>query len=84
MIDFKQVSKEFVNNGNRIQALDQVNLNIQYREVFGLVGESGAGKSTLLRFINALERPTTGQVVVDNVLVNDLTGTDLRLSLIHI
>jgi len=78
MIDFKQVSKEFVNNGNRIQALDQVNLNIQYREVFGLVGESGAGKSTLLRFINALERPTTGQVVVDNVLVNDLTGTDLR------
>ena len=78
MIEFKQVAKEFINGSNRIQALNQVSLNIQYREIFGLVGESGAGKSTLLRFINALEKPSSGQVLVDDVLVNDLTGKDLR------
>ena len=69
MIEFKQVAKEFINGSNRIQALNQVSLNIQYREIFGLVGESGAGKSTLLRFINALEKPSSGQVLVADVLV---------------
>ena len=78
MIEFKQVAKEFMNSGNRIQALDQVTLTIQDQEIFGLVGESGAGKSTLLRFINALERPTSGQVVVDDVSVNELSAKELR------
>ena len=78
MIEFKQVAKEFMNSGNRIQALDQVTLTIQDEEIFGLVGESGAGKSTLLRFINALERPTSGQVVVDDVSVNELSAKELR------
>ncbi len=78
MIEFKQVAKEFINGSNRIQSLDQVSLNIQYREIFGLGGESGAGKSTLLRFINALEKPSSGQVLVDDDLVNDLSGKDLR------
>lgn len=78
MIEFKQVAKEFMNSGKRIQALNQVTLTIQNQEIFGLVGESGAGKSTLLRFINALERPTSGQVVVDNVSVNDLSTKELR------
>lgn len=78
MIEFKQVAKEFMNSGNRIQALDQVTLTIQDQEIFGLVGESSAGKSTLLRFINALERPTSGQVVVDDVSVNELSAKELR------
>ncbi|MEY8370901.1 ATP-binding cassette domain-containing protein [Aerococcaceae bacterium 50-4] len=78
MIAFKQVSKTFINGQNSIQALDKVSLDIQDREIFGLVGESGAGKSTLLRFINALEKPSSGQVVVDDVLVNGLSGKDLR------
>lgn len=78
MIEFKQVAKEFMNSGNRIQTLDQVTLTIQDEEIFGLVGESGAGKSTLLRFINALERPTSGQVVVDDVSVNELSAKELR------
>ena len=78
MIEFKQVAKEFMNSGNRIQALDQVTLTIQDQEIFGLVGESGAGKSTLLRFINALERPTSGQVVVNDVSVNELSAKELR------
>lgn len=56
MIEFKQVAKEFINGSNRIQSLDQVSLNIQYWEIFGLGGESGVGKSTLLRFIKALEK----------------------------
>ena len=38
MIEFKQVAKEFMNSGNRIQALDQVTLTIQDQEIFGLVG----------------------------------------------
>lgn len=78
MISFKQVTKDFVTGQDKVKALQKVDLTIHAQEIFGLVGESGAGKSTLLRFINALERPTTGEVLVNGQRVNDLEGKDLR------
>ena len=44
-----------------------------------LIGSGGAGKSTLLRFINALETPDKGKVIVDDVDVQQLTKKNLRL-----
>lgn len=78
MIEFKQVSKIFQSDEGQVNALKNVEVSIHDHEVFGLVGESGAGKSTMLRFVNALEQPTSGEVIVDGIKVNDLKGKDLR------
>lgn len=78
MIHFESVSKQY-NTGNQgPPALSDVNLTIQSKECFGVIGESGAGKSTLLRMINALEEPTSGKVIVDGVDVHNLSDKALQ------
>ena len=47
-------------------AVEPTSLTIKQGEIFGLMGYSGAGKSTLLRLINMLERPDSGQVIIDS------------------
>ena len=65
MIELKQVSKIFPTSEGDFQALKDVSLTIRDGDIFGIVGMSGAGKSTLVRCINLLERPTSGQVLMD-------------------
>ena len=73
MIELRDIHKSYEVNGERIAALRGIDLSIEPGEIFGIIGHSGAGKSTLIRMINLLERPTTGQVIVDGV---DLLGLD--------
>ena len=65
MIELKHISKVFPTAEREFTALNDVNITIEDGDVFGIVGMSGAGKSTLVRCINLLERPTSGQVVID-------------------
>ncbi|MGP9539193.1 methionine ABC transporter ATP-binding protein [Brachybacterium sp. AOP43-C2-M15] len=65
MIEFRSVSKTFVQGRSSVTALDGIDLTVAENEMFGVVGESGSGKSTLLRLINRLEAPTAGTVLVD-------------------
>ncbi|QNO37344.1 ATP-binding cassette domain-containing protein [Protaetiibacter sp. SSC-01] len=76
-ISFEHVSKSFEVDGRRVEALRSVDLEVARGDIFGIVGYSGAGKSTLLRTVNALERPTSGRVVVDGREISSLTGTEL-------
>jgi D-methionine transport system ATP-binding protein len=76
-IAFEHVSKTFQRDGRRVEALRDVELEIPRGEIFGIVGYSGAGKSTLLRTVNALERPTSGRVVVHGEEISALTGRRL-------
>ncbi|WP_018658777.1 methionine ABC transporter ATP-binding protein [Allofustis seminis] len=78
MITFHDVSKSFItNNGQKIKAVDQVNLTIQAGEIFGIIGFSGAGKSTLLRLINGLELPSSGSVEVAGQNLAQLSANEL-------
>ena len=61
-------------------ALKNVDLFVQEGEIFGIIGKSGAGKSTLLRCINLLERPDSGQVIVDGENITELSAHPLRLA----
>ncbi|GAB2468266.1 D-methionine transport system ATP-binding protein [Conyzicola lurida] len=61
-----------------LAALDGVSLDIEKGDIYGIIGYSGAGKSTLVRLINALEKPTSGSVVVDGVEVSALRESALR------
>jgi D-methionine transport system ATP-binding protein len=79
-ISFEQVSKTFEARGRRFEALRTVSLEVERGDIFGIVGYSGAGKSTLLRTVNALERPTSGRVVVNGHEVTRLTGRELGLA----
>jgi len=77
LIELRNVSKTFITD-HKIQALKDVNLHIPKGEIFGIIGQSGAGKSTLIRCINGLEKPDTGEVIVDGVNMCKLNPVDLR------
>ncbi|MFC5440476.1 methionine ABC transporter ATP-binding protein [Rhodanobacter ginsenosidimutans] len=78
MIRFVDVHKSYRAGGRDIPALQRFNLDIADGEVFGIIGLSGAGKSTLIRLINLLERPSGGQVFVDDVEMTALAEPALR------
>lgn len=78
MIKFHNLVKHYASQGQLVKAVDCINFDIRSREIFGILGLSGAGKSTLLRTINGLEKPTSGEVIVDGTLVNRLKGKQLE------
>ena len=61
-----------------VRAVDGISFDVHKGETLGLVGESGCGKSTTGRTILQLYRPTSGDVVFDNVNLVTLKGGDLR------
>lgn len=79
MIELKNVVKIFEGLDGPFKAIDHISMSIKENEIFGIIGESGAGKSTLIRFINALETPDSGQILVDGVDVQQLNKKNLRL-----
>lgn len=80
MIEIKHLYKTFEGTQNTVEALKDINLRVNDGDIYGIIGMSGAGKSTLVRCINLLERPTQGQVVIDGVVMNDLSPRELRNS----
>lgn len=78
IIELANVYKSFKIKGKTVEACKNINLTVDAGDVFGIVGYSGAGKSTLVRLINALEKPTAGQVLVKGKAINELSGNELR------
>lgn len=78
MISIKKVQKIYPSQKGQVKAVDNVNLEINEGEIFGVIGYSGAGKSTLIRMLNGLELPTEGTVVVANNEVSKIKGSKLR------
>lgn len=74
MINIQGLKKSFNNN----LVLDDINLEIKEKDIFGLLGVSGAGKSTLLRCMNGLEGFQEGSLSVDGVDINALSDNELR------
>lgn len=58
--------------------MNDVSLEIEKGEIFGIIGFSGAGKSTLVRCINLLERPTSGKVFIDDEELTAMSPAELR------
>ena len=65
MLKFEGVSKTYENTN--IEALDTINLIIEKGEFVFLVGQSGAGKSTLIKMMTVEEKPTTGDIMINDV-----------------
>lgn len=78
MIELKNISKRFITPAGEFEALKDISLKIKDGQIFGIIGMSGAGKSTLVRTINMLEKPTSGQVIIDGVNLEALSEKKLR------
>ncbi|UJF19752.1 methionine ABC transporter ATP-binding protein MetN [Vibrio sp. SS-MA-C1-2] len=80
MISIGAVNKIFDQGEQQIHALRDINLTIAEGTIFGVIGSSGAGKSTLIRCVNLLERPTSGDVIVDGTNLMRLSSQELTLA----
>ena len=83
MIKLENITKTYDGKA-QVHALKGVNLTIEDGEIFGIIGKSGAGKSTLVRCINMLERPTSGNVIIDEKNLTNMTDAQLRAERKHI
>ncbi|MEH7049919.1 methionine ABC transporter ATP-binding protein [Bacillus pseudomycoides] len=77
MIELKNVSKVFTTKKGKVEALKPISLKVEKGEVFGIIGYSGAGKSTLIRCVNLLEKPTTGNIIVNEKDLTTLSTKEL-------
>ena len=78
IIQIRHLNKTFGEGASAVHALQDINLDIQAGEIFGIIGLSGAGKSTLVRCMNLLERPTEGTVLVNDQDITRLSNRELR------
>lgn len=78
MIELNHLSKTFYVSDGTVEALRDITLHIEDGDIYGIIGMSGAGKSTLVRCINMLERPTSGQVIVDGKEMDTMSAAELR------
>ena len=78
LIELKHLTKTFKGKTQTVDALRDINLQIEQGDIYGIIGMSGAGKSTLVRCINFLERPTSGSVVIDGKDLAALSPKELR------
>lgn len=78
IIEIKKLNKSFATEKGEVTALSDVSLEIEKKDIYGIIGLSGAGKSTLVRCMNLLERPTSGEVIVNGKELNSLSDRQLR------
>ena len=84
MININNLTKEYSTKSGTVVGVDNVSLQINKGEIFGIVGYSGAGKSSLIRCLNLLEIPTSGEVIIDGVDLTKLSKERLRKSRLKI
>src|SRR5690349_4555997 len=79
MVAFQNVSKDYLTDGQRVRALENISLEVHPGEFLALVGRSGCGKSTLLNLAGAMDFPTAGNVLLDGVKTSSLKDGGLTL-----
>ena len=77
MIEISNLTKVFKTAGEEQTVLNNISLNIEKGDIFGIIGVSGAGKSTLLRCIGMMDKPTSGKIVIDGVDITNIKGNEI-------
>jgi putative ABC transport system ATP-binding protein len=77
LVEVRNVTKEYKKGEQTIAPLKEVNLDVERRDFVSLMGASGSGKTTLLNLIAGIDRPTSGQVLVNGRDITQLSRTQL-------
>ena len=70
VLEFKNISRKFSLNDETLSILREVNFSIHEKEKIALIGPSGAGKTSFLHIAGLLELPTSGEVYINNNLID--------------
>jgi putative ABC transport system ATP-binding protein len=73
MIDLRQVTKTFESAAGAFTALHEIDLQVDNGDFVAVIGKSGSGKSTLLNMIAGIDRPTSGEVIVNGSAIHPLS-----------
>ena len=76
LLSARDVHRDYARAGAAVHAVRGVSLDVASGEYVAIVGPSGCGKSTLLNLLGAIDRPTTGIVSIDGVVVSGLPDRD--------
>ena len=73
----KNLTKVYKQDDNSLVILDSINFAVDTGETISIVGSSGSGKSTLLHLLAGLDKPTSGDIFINNTLINNLNDNKL-------
>jgi ABC-type lipoprotein export system ATPase subunit len=77
LISINEISKHYKRGKQPVKALNGVSLDVHEGEFVALTGASGSGKSTLLQLMGGLDKPTSGEIVINDTNINGLKDEDL-------
>src|SRR5882724_9882303 len=77
ILSLQNVSKDYLSDGQRVEALKGLSLEADRGAFVSLLGRSGCGKSTLLNLAGAMDFPTSGQVLVEPIPTPSINDTAL-------
>lgn len=77
MIKLKNICKTYELSGEKITALDNINLEIKEGEFVSIIGKSGSGKSTMLNVLGMLDDWDSGEYILDGIKASDLRGNEV-------
>ena len=77
IIDIRDMKRNFQMGNETVHALKGINLTIREGEFVTIMGPSGSGKSTLLNILGCLDRPSSGDYILDGISVKDMSKNDL-------
>jgi putative ABC transport system ATP-binding protein len=81
IVEVRGLTKVYGQGDTTVTALDHVNLTVEQGEFVAVMGPSGCGKSTLLNLVGGLDKPSSGQVLIDGIDIATMTDqvvTELR------
>ncbi len=77
LVNLESVWKSYKKGRDRVEVLNDISFRVNSREFVALMGPSGSGKTTMLNLIGGLDRPTSGVVTVNDVVLNSLSSGKL-------
>lgn len=79
LINFDNVSREFLTGDTVIKAVDNISFEIKQGDFTVILGTSGSGKSTTLNLLGGLDTPTSGEITIDGKKISQFSSKELTL-----